>query len=79
MGSIKGQVKSLSHLKKLEWILTPQRSFPRSENEADTHVKAIEWESDAISNPSIPFKVITGEIIFLKFENPKLKYFSNPN
>ena len=44
--------------------LTPKRSFPRSENEADTHVKAIEWESDAISNPSIPFKVITGETFF---------------
>ena len=42
-------------------IFNQKRSFTRSENEADTHVKAIEWESDAISNPSIPFKVITGE------------------
>ena len=52
--------------------MTQKRSFPRSENEADTHVKAIEWESDAISNPSIPFKVITGEITFFKIRKSKI-------
>ena len=66
-------------LKPYEWVLTPKRSFPRSENEADTHVKAIEWESDAISNPSIPFKVITGEISFLNYRASKVKNFDHSN
>ena len=66
-------------LKPFEWVLTPKRSFPRSENEADTHVKAIEWESDAISNPSIPFKVITGEILFLNYRASKVKNFDHSN
>lgn len=51
-----------------------QRSFPKSENEAANHVKAIEWESDAISNPSIPFKVITG----LKRKAPVVKTENQP-
>ena len=66
-------------LKPYEWVLTPKRSFPRSENEADTHVKAIEWESDAISNPSIPFKVITGEILFLNYRASKVKNCDHSN
>ena len=55
--------------------MTLKRSFTRSENEADTHVKAIEWESDAIANPSIPFKVITGKFFKMQKFRSKISIF----